>query len=563
MGSVAVAQVTEQSQAQVNKQESLCLMSQLLEVSVYHLTYLRQLFPDSSYKTVRMKHIDNMDIRLLKDDFEDGRRVKAWMADVQEALSLGYLYKLHFCVAKDSDAIELIESYSYTFSYDASGVPSIQLDKNSKPSKEKKKREAQPTPETIRFEVVRMMRMLVTLTNTLDEVEGPYFITMRLDYHDCAPDDFELPAFQPMEVHTMAHVFERAPFCMAVGQVDTGHHKVALTMRSILDTDVDEQPDAEPGAQIADTPMIPDTVCGAHGDDVPGTADTDLDMGFDGDNTVVRKPCMRCTDTAEPAKEDEESPLQVADTPMTDSPHLEHAPKLQSGKVPAGHQEVEVPDMSRLKIGNRTVSASLAALREGDDVPRPQDSPEPPAAHAKRAPRQDASSTMSNTLLQAVSSKSTFTKEEAVQALPNTSARRVDRILACLVKAGYLKKAGSAGMYEVVANAAKPYVDNAETPAVGKRPVQAGRIRVRDGKAVSGAQKKRVQDTEPEGHENAQPNNTCLGSSQEAMAGSQGGVVLCSQDKRRGAVASNPVHLKKRQKCGFRGTDRSKPLAAR
>ena len=70
------------------------------------------------------------------------------------------------------------------------------------------------TPETIRFEVVRMMRMLVTLTNTLDEVEGPYFITMRLDYHDCAPDDFELPAFQPMEVHTMAHVFERAPFSM-------------------------------------------------------------------------------------------------------------------------------------------------------------------------------------------------------------------------------------------------------------------------------------------------------------------------------------------------------------
>lgn len=90
--------------------------------SVYHLTYLRQLFPDSSYKTVRMKHIANMDIRLLKDDFEDGKRVKAWMTDVQEALSLGYLYKLHFCVAKDSDAIELIESYSYTFSYDASGA---------------------------------------------------------------------------------------------------------------------------------------------------------------------------------------------------------------------------------------------------------------------------------------------------------------------------------------------------------------------------------------------------------------------------------------------------------
>ena len=43
------------------------------------------------------------------------------MADAQEALSLGYLYKLHFCVAKDSDAINMIESDSYIFSCNASG----------------------------------------------------------------------------------------------------------------------------------------------------------------------------------------------------------------------------------------------------------------------------------------------------------------------------------------------------------------------------------------------------------------------------------------------------------
>ena len=80
--------------------------------------------------------------------------------------------------------------------------------------------------------------------------------------------------------------------------------------------------------------------------------------------------------------------------------------------------------------------------------------------------------------------------------------------------------------------------------------------------ADAGAQKKRVQGSEPEGDEKTQPNNTCLGGSQGGIGGSQGGVVLCSQDKRRGAVASNPVHLKKRQKCGIRGTDRAKPLAA-
>jgi hypothetical protein len=90
--------------------------------SVFHLTYLRQLFPEDSYNTKRMKHLDNMDIRLLKSDFEDGQCVKAWMVDVQEALTLGYLHKLHFCVAKDDSASNVIEQYSYTFSYDASGA---------------------------------------------------------------------------------------------------------------------------------------------------------------------------------------------------------------------------------------------------------------------------------------------------------------------------------------------------------------------------------------------------------------------------------------------------------
>ena len=56
--------------------------------------------------------------------------------------------------------------------------------------------------------------MLVTLTNTLDEVEAPFYVTMKLEYQDSTPEDFQLPAFQPMEVQTITHMFERAPFSM-------------------------------------------------------------------------------------------------------------------------------------------------------------------------------------------------------------------------------------------------------------------------------------------------------------------------------------------------------------
>jgi hypothetical protein len=70
------------------------------------------------------------------------------------------------------------------------------------------------SPDSIRYEVVRMMRMIVSLTNTLDEVEAPYYITMKLEYHESAPEHFELPAFTPLEVVNMTHLFDKAPFSM-------------------------------------------------------------------------------------------------------------------------------------------------------------------------------------------------------------------------------------------------------------------------------------------------------------------------------------------------------------
>lgn len=179
--------------------------------------------------------------------------------------------------------------------------------------------------------------------------------------------------------------------CREVGQVATGHHKVALTMRSILDTDMDEVPEAEPmpdnfNLPVA-TPKVHDSLCGADGDDACNLADTHADMDSPGEDAVPRKPYKASPEDAAPSKEDEESPLQVADTPMTDSPHLEEAPKLQCATSPGLNQEIDVPDMNRLKIGNKAVSASLAALREGDEVPCAHHPQDVPPAQEKRVVR--------------------------------------------------------------------------------------------------------------------------------------------------------------------------------
>lgn len=52
----AVAQV--QAQKNITEQESLGLVQSLLRVSIYHMTQLRGLFPDSYYEDVTMKKLD-------------------------------------------------------------------------------------------------------------------------------------------------------------------------------------------------------------------------------------------------------------------------------------------------------------------------------------------------------------------------------------------------------------------------------------------------------------------------------------------------------------------------
>ena len=52
----AVAQV--QAQKTITEQESLGMVQSLLRVSIYHMTQLRGLFPDSYYEDVTMKKLD-------------------------------------------------------------------------------------------------------------------------------------------------------------------------------------------------------------------------------------------------------------------------------------------------------------------------------------------------------------------------------------------------------------------------------------------------------------------------------------------------------------------------
>lgn len=166
--------------------------------------------------------------------------------------------------------------------------------------------------------------------------------------------------------------------CREVGKVDTGHHKVALTLRSILD--VDEPPESH--ASPDQVELIPDTACNK---EAGHNSDTQYgSQSMDDEAEASRNRYKAGVEAAAATKQRSVSPLQVADTPMTDSPQLQQAPKLKAAASPTGTGNVDVPDMSKLKIGNQPGCTNLASKPEGYEADVAEDmQPEDPL-HARK-----------------------------------------------------------------------------------------------------------------------------------------------------------------------------------
>jgi hypothetical protein len=70
-----------------------------------------------------MHNLDGMNLRMLQPSCPDSTRMISWLdKDINHALANGFLHSLHFCVCKDKDGKDMIEEYTYTFSYNKEGL---------------------------------------------------------------------------------------------------------------------------------------------------------------------------------------------------------------------------------------------------------------------------------------------------------------------------------------------------------------------------------------------------------------------------------------------------------
>ncbi|CAK0773434.1 hypothetical protein CVIRNUC_004065 [Coccomyxa viridis] len=174
---------------------------------------------------------------LLPGKNKDALRLLEWVEHgLHDAVEKGFLDTMTFGLSRDADQKELIEQFKYNFSYDVNGVTmadsfgtdvAIPLSQSS-----------QGDMKTVKYQIVRMMRMLIQICTTLGALPEERYIFMKLTYTEATPDDYEPPFFRHIEDDGTGR-FSTRPFSMDLGMVKTNYHGVMLSVRSVCDPLID------------------------------------------------------------------------------------------------------------------------------------------------------------------------------------------------------------------------------------------------------------------------------------------------------------------------------------
>ncbi|XP_074976251.1 HORMA domain-containing protein 2 isoform X4 [Caretta caretta] len=192
-------------------QQSMVLVKRLLAISVSCITYLRGLFPESSYGT---RYLDDLCLKILREDKSclGSLQIVKWIQGCFDALEKNYrvteLYQFKFKYTKDGPQMDIL-STKMSF---AKGVSSEEIKKGS----------------------ILLIRKLYLLMQNLGPLPNDITLTMKLFYYsDVTPDDYQPPGFKE-DSSPDNLLFDGDPVNLKVGSISTGFHilKVRVTTES-------------------------------------------------------------------------------------------------------------------------------------------------------------------------------------------------------------------------------------------------------------------------------------------------------------------------------------------
>ncbi|XP_062193750.1 meiosis-specific protein PAIR2-like [Phragmites australis] len=233
---MVMAQKTKE--AEITEQDSLLLTRNLLRIAIYNISYIRGLFPEKYFNDKSVPALE-MKIKKLMPMDDESRRLIDWMEKgVYDALQKKYLKTLLFCICEEEGP--MIEEYAFSFSYPNTSTEEVEMNMSRTGSKKSsttfKSNAAEVTPDQMRSSACKMIRTLVSLMRTLDEMPEERTILMKLLYYDdVTPEDYEPPYFKFCADNEAINIWNKNPLKMEVGNVNSKHLVLALKVKSVLD----------------------------------------------------------------------------------------------------------------------------------------------------------------------------------------------------------------------------------------------------------------------------------------------------------------------------------------
>nr|XP_009943946.1 PREDICTED: HORMA domain-containing protein 2 [Opisthocomus hoazin] len=206
------------------EQQSVVLVKRLLAISVSCITYMRGLFPESSYGT---RYLDDLCLKILREDKSclGSLQIVKWIQGCFDALERQYLHIAVLAIYTNPKEPETVtELYQFKFKYKKE-VPQMDIISN----------EVNYVNGVCSEDVTQASRLLIRKLYLLMQNLGPLpndiTLTMKLLYYsDVTPKDYQPPGFKedgsPGDL-----LFDGNPVNLRVGSVSTGFHlmKVRVT----------------------------------------------------------------------------------------------------------------------------------------------------------------------------------------------------------------------------------------------------------------------------------------------------------------------------------------------
>ncbi|NXL33953.1 HORM2 protein, partial [Glaucidium brasilianum] len=206
------------------EQQSVVLVKRLLAISVSCITYMRGLFPESSYGT---RYLDDLCLKILREDKSclGSLQIVKWIQGCFDALERQYVSFFHIFEWSFLFLHETVtELYQFKFKYKKE-VPQMDIISNQMNFVNG------VCSEDVKQASRLLIRKLYLLMQNLEPLPNDITLTMKLLYYnDVTPKDYQPPGFKedgsPGNLY-----FDGDPVNLRVGSVSTGFHlmKVRVT----------------------------------------------------------------------------------------------------------------------------------------------------------------------------------------------------------------------------------------------------------------------------------------------------------------------------------------------